>query len=839
MKKSILLSCLIFLSFSVSSQVNTNQSKTNPIYLEFLPSDAKPEDLRPSDIPSEQVLKKMGFSNAEIAEAMDFKASSGKYINNIKDSLAPNYNLEDFYKSFGDTLILDTVSYPKAKIYGQDIFRNNKLSFYQKSLDAKAPENYKVGSGDEISISVWGYSQFSETLLVDERGYITPSSYGRIYVKGLTFKKMRSLLKSRFSSFLDMKNSEIDVTLSYSRVITVNIVGEVYNPGSYSIPAINTAFNALIAAKGPNQLGTVRNIYIKRDGKTVDSLDVYHFLFNPTRSQDIYLQDGDYILVPPAKNIIEVMGAVNRPYTYEAKSGETVSDIIKYSGSFMPNAFSDVITLKRIEYNAITVNDVHEDHLNSTAIQNGDVIIVNAISNRLSDVVSIKGSIGVSGDYQFKKGERLLDLLTKAKCIDEKTFLDKVYVIRLNPDRTKSHLAINLDEVIKNSNHEDNILLQEYDIIRVLSVDDFDDEFFVSIKGAVRDAGDFEYGYGMTLQDVLLQAGGLTQKAENSRVEISRIMDYDISSNKLKPRRVVIKTIKVGESLIVSPESESFELQPFDQVFVRENPDFESAKNVVLSGEVKYPGVYTLISKNEKISSLIKRAGGLTDYAYLDGVRMYRKFEINEDVDNLPEDFNISNELKERILSDPELALIYTNDLRKEENQLNPILNNDIKFGYDMVYLDLSKAISSENSKHNIVLIESDSVIVPKIMDVVHITGDLMNLEGASISAPHFSRKRANYYVNNFAGGFTKTNKKSNTVVVYPNGITKKSFNLGLFSISPKIKKGSTIIVSNKLVKEKKINENPVDWNKQIENVMLKITAVLTLWLLVDKVNAE
>ena len=215
---------------------------------------------------------------------MDFKFSRGKYDKQIKDTLSKNVNLSKFYEIFGDTLVEDTITYPKGRIYGQDIFRNNKLSFFQKSLDAKAPENYKVGSGDEISISVWGYSEFSETLLVDDRGYINPSSYGRIYVKGLTFGKMHSLLKSRFSSFLDMQNSEIDVTLAYSRVITVNIVGEVYHPGSYSIPAINTAFNALIAAKGPNQLGTVRNIYLKRNGKTVDSLDVYQFLFNPLRS---------------------------------------------------------------------------------------------------------------------------------------------------------------------------------------------------------------------------------------------------------------------------------------------------------------------------------------------------------------------------------------------------------------------------------------------------------------------------------------------------------------------------------------------------------------------------
>jgi protein involved in polysaccharide export with SLBB domain len=345
----------------------------------------------------------------------------------------------------------------------------------------------------------------------------------------------------------------------------------------------------------------------------------------------------------------------------------------------------------------------------------------------------------------------------------------------------------------------------------------------------------------MTLQDVLLQSGGLTQQAEGSRVEVSRIMDYDLSSNKLKPKRAVVKTISIGEDLVLSTEAMDFELQPFDQIFVRENPDFEAAKNIVLSGEVKYPGTYTLLSKDEKISSVIKRAGGLTNYAYMDGVKMYRKFEvIAEEEEEEEEEVNLSDELKETILSNPELAIIYASDLRKNETTQKNIFGDDnIEFAYDMVYLNLDKAMSSNNSKHNLVLIEGDSILVPKTMDVVHITGELMNLEGESISAPHFNRRRANYYVNNFAGGFTKENKKSNTVVVYPNGIAKKSMNFGLFSVSPRIKKGSTIIVSNKLIKEKKVNENPIDWNKQIENAMLKITAVLTLWLLIDKVSPQ
>ncbi len=833
MKKLILLSLVLCLALVSSAQINYDKSKINPAYLKFLPSNANPEDLRPSDIPSEQVLKQMGLSEAEIAEAMDFKFSKGKYAKGVQDTTGNNSALSKFYESFGDSLAIDSTSYPKARIYGQDIFRNNELSFFQKALDAKAPENYKVGSGDEISISVWGYSEFSENLMVDERGYITPSSYGRIYVKGLTFKKMRSLLKSKFGSFLDMKNSEIDVTLSYSRVITVHIVGEVYNPGSYTIPAINTAFNALIAANGPNQLGTVRNIYIKRDGKTVDSLDVYQFLFNPTRSQDIYMQDGDYLFVPPAKHIVEVSGAINRPYTYEAKTGESVASLIKYAGGYTTNAFSDVVTLKSIEYNAIKVNDVHSDHANSTIVKNGDEIIVNTISNKLSNVVSVKGSLGVSGDYEFKKGEKLLDLLQRAKCIAEKTFMDKVYVIRLNDDRTKTHISVNLGAILENNNHADNILLQEYDIVNVLSVDDFDDEFSVSVLGAVRKGGSFNFGDGMTLQDVLLQAGGLTRQAEGSRVEVSRIMDYNISSNKLKPRMTVVKTIKIGDDLVLSTEAEEFLLQPFDQVFVRENPDFEPARNVVLSGEVKYPGRYTLLTKDEKISSVIKRAGGLTKYAYLDGVTMYRLNNLKTDL-KTNNTIVISNLLRDSLLSNPQLSLLYKEELLESKEQA---LNQQYSLNlleYNLVYLNINKALKANASKHNLVLIEGDSIIVPKTMDVVHITGDLMNLEGKSISAPYFG-KRANYYVNNFAGGFTKENKKGNTVVVYPNGIAKKTMNFGLFVISPKVKKGATIKVVNKVEKAKH-KKVPLDWNKAIERTMLKVSAILSLWLLIDRV---
>jgi len=841
MKKYILLLFIFSFSSIVSAQNKFDSSKINSSFLKFLPSNQNPEDLRPSDIPSKQVLKQIGLSDSEIKQALDFKYSRGEFQTSKSDTIENFSKLKKLYSSFDDTLVLDTTSYPKGRIFGQDIFRNQNISFFQKALDAKAPENYKVGSGDEISISVWGYNDFSETLEVDERGYISPSSYGRIYVKGITFKNMRSILKKKFSSFFDMQNSEIDVALSYSRVITVNIIGEVYNPGSYTIPAINTAFNALIAAGGPNQLGSVRNIYIKRDGVTIDSLDIYKFLFDPLKTNDIYLQDGDYLFIPPANNVVEISGAINRPYTYEAKKGESVGDLIKYAGGFISTAFKDIITLKRLDYNNIKVYDIKQSDLFIENIQDGDQIIVNQISNKLSNVVTVDGDVGVSGEYEFTENETLLELLKRSKCITNKTFLEKVYIIRVNDDRTKTHLSINLKAIIDNPSHKDNIQLKEFDVIRVLSIDDFDDDFNIVVKGAVRNAGKFNFGSGMNLQAALILSGGLTQQAQGSRVEVSRIMEYDIETNKLKPRRTVVKNIKIGDDLVLSSDAEEFILQPFDQVFVRSNPDFEPAVNVTILGEVKYPGTYSILRKNEKVSSLINRAGGLTNYAYLDGVKMFRSFDIEMSIDNEFQEMNLSNELKESILNSPDVANIYTEELqRKNEEFFNQENNEKTLFkSIDMVYLNLDKALKNSQSRFNLVLNEGDSIIIPKTMDVVHITGELMNLEGNSISAPFFQRKRAHYYVKNFAGGFNRGNDRSNTVVIYPNGIAKKSRDFVLFKVSPKVSKGSTIRVASKKAKQKKRKESKVDWNKQIENAMLKISAVLTLWVLVDRVTPQ
>ena len=823
-----------FLLFALAINSFVYSQTPNTSYLNFLPSSMNPSDLKPSDIPSQEVLKQMGFSASEIAKVLDYKFSAArKKPNSQRDTVNNNEELSEFYTIFNDSLKKDTMSFPPARIYGQDIFRNIDMDFYNKALDAKAPENYKVGPGDEISISVWGYSEFSENLLVDKRGYISPSVYGRIYVKGLTFRKMRSLIKSKFSSFLDMKNSEIEVALSYSRVITVNIVGEVYNPGSYSIPAINTVFNALIAAHGPNQLGSVRNIYIKRNGNVVDSLDVYKFLFDPMNSNDIYLEDGDYIIVPPASNIVEITGSVNRPYTYESKNGETVEELINYAGGYATDAYLDIISLSRKDYSTRKVYDVHKDDISSTVILNGDYIVVNNISNRLSNMVSVQSSIGVSGNYEYIKGERLLDLLKRAKCIDQETFLEKVYIIRTDSDKKRTHININLQSILNNPKNEDNIILNEYDKVFVLSLADFEDVFSVSVFGAVRNPGEFEFGEGMTLQDVLLRSHGLMQTAENSKIEISRVMEYDVSTNSLSPKKTIIKTIKVNNNLEISELAEQFLLEPYDQIYVRENPDYKAPENITIEGEVKYPGQYSILRKNERVSSFVSRSGGLTSYAYVEGAKIYRKKKVTYNLNK--DELYIPEIVLDSIINDPELALIYEREilLLQIKNLLN--LNMQDTILYEVVTFDMKTALEKPFSSNDIVLQEGDKVFIPEHLDVVNIRGSVQ-VQGGSISAP-FSGKRANYYIRNYAGGFTKENKKSLTTVTYPNGQVKKSINFGLFSVSPKVQPGSIINLASDDTEKRKKKED-IDYNRHIESIIIKITGIMSLYLLIDRISS-
>lgn len=786
--------------------------------------------LRPSDIPSKEVLQQMGLSSFEITEALNYKNNLGIYKRDL-DSVITVEPESDFIKKIDSRINSGNYIniFPKEKIYGQDIFRSGDLNFFEQATNPNAPYNYELGSGDQLSISVWGNSDYTAVVDVDEKGYISPSGFGRIYVKGLSLKDAKSLIRKK----LGMNNSDMDVTLVYSRVILVNIVGEVYSPGSYAIPAINTAFNALMVAKGPTQIGSVRNIYIRRNGEVVDSLDVYEFLFNPSAHEDIYLQDGDYIVVSAASDLVMVKGEVNRPYTYEVKSSDNMQDLIIFAGGYTTEASRNIVTLKSFENENLLIHDVHQNDLNTTYLKSADEIIVNKIQRKLSNYISLQGTVGVEGDYEFVEGEKIISLLERANCINEYLFIERAYVLRKLADGSRKSILIDLQSGLDDSDSKSNIVLKEYDIIKVMSKDDFTDSYFISVFGSVRNPRDLVFGKGMKLSSVIELSGGLKPESGGSRIEISRVLD--INSDNITPSRSVVLVAEINSDLSLNSNNSDFVLQANDQIFVRKNPDYKEPVNVMISGEVVYPGTYSLISDGDRISDLIERSGGLTNNAFTEGVRLYRKTEVKEKpiINQI-----ISEEFKQAILSDTSLYNLYSEDLLNSEiNRIKPIEVTP-EFEYNIVSFDLNKALKV-NSTHNILLLESDSLVIPKTTDIVFVTGSLYNFDDANgISVPFLGTKRANYYVNNFAGGYSKSNDKNRTVVVYPNGSVKKSVNYGLFTFSPKVTKGSTIkLVSKEEVK--KIESLPLDWNQVIEGTMVKITGVMSLYLLINRIQGS
>jgi len=792
----------------------------------------KATDINPSDIPSEDILRQMGLSEEEISEAMDYKYQSGKYNPNYIDTTGAETTLiqsDLFYDSLRDSIFdfNDSIIYPQAKIYGQDFFRNNSISFFSRAYDNQAPDNYLLGENDELTISIWGLSEHSEIVTVSESGYINSRIAGRIYVGSKNLTTVKSLVRNRMSSFFDLKKSQFDLTLNYSRVISVNIIGEVFNPGSYSIPATNTAFNALVAAGGPSQIGSVRNIYLMRDGKTIDSLDIYKFLFDPSTSQDLFMQNNDYLYVPVAANVVDLKGEINRPYTYEVKSGDKLIDLIKFAGGFTKMAYKNGITIKRIDNNSIktiTVDEVGADNLN---LINGDEILVNSIQAIATDLVYINSSTGVSGEYQFSEGERVYDMLLKSNSFSDDLFLESAYLVRTFEDYSKDYIILDISEIIQEPTSESNILIKEYDELFFLSNRDYMDDFELTISGAVRLPNTFSFGEGITLADLVMMSGGLAQEASGAKIDISRIVDYDAEKNQIKSKITLLRSFDISNDGELSDEALNFPLEPYDQVAVRVNPDYQEVRNVVLTGEVQFPGIYSLMSKDETIAEVINRAGGLKSSADMSAVKMYRNAKVEEISDNEIDFLEDDEEIVNGFFSDGEFVQIIP--FNEENDKMNKVAKSYIE-KYIPVHLELKKAMKYDNSKYNIVLNDRDSIHISAKQDLITITGALSNFDQTSISVPHLER-RANYYINNYAGGFTKHNVKENTLVISPSGKVTKAKDFGLFILYPRVEMGSTIKLTED-IKIKRQKPDPVDWTKVLESTVTKISALASLYIL-------
>ncbi len=737
-------------------------------------------------------IKKLGFGSADLQSLKnEVKVPNEKIKPKVTDTVV---DFEDTYKTPKSTAIQnDSVLLAEKEIesfkntYGKAFFHQESMKVFKSATHVKAADDYILGTGDELTIAIWGYAEASLSEKISDDGSIYPNMVGKIYLSGLKLAEARKLIKAKYGAVYDLKNSQISIEIKYAKTIMVNIVGEVMVPGSYNVSAINSAFNVLSLAGGLTDLASVRNILIKRDNKVVKELDVYKFLQDPSLANDFFLKSNDYIIVQAAAKTVIIKGEVGRAGKYELTKSEGLADLVKYAGNLSSHAFLDKAHVIRVDTSHLVVKDLNlksamEGKL--VPLRNGDTVMISSVNSAVRDYVEVEGAVQLTGRFQYIKGEKITQLLKRAQGLRYDSYLGRAYIVRTYQGGEMKYFQINLEEVLKDSNSASNIVVQELDKFRVFSALDFYDHYNVEIRGAVRKEGKLEYSENLTLQDVIFFFGGLRNEAANNRIEISRWVNYTDTKDNSSPIEVVVETYDVSDDLSFDKLKEVM-LKPMDKIFVRYVEDYQAQALVVLKGQVKYPGTYALLSDKETIKSVIERAGGFNEGAFLEGAKMTRYYQKTG-----------------------ELVVNFYDLFNKGKNQYDYVLRN------------------------------GDTITIPKIDNIIPISGQVGSVlvAGRSIqNAPFTSGKRAKYYIKEYAGGFTKNAARSRVYVISSSGSVKKSRNYGLFKVYPKVKRGDRISVDAK--KEKKeLDTVPIDWNKTIESLTVKVTGVMTLYLLFKNV---
>ena len=625
------------------------------------------------------------------------------------------------------------------KVFGRDIF-NNKLLSFEPNMNIATPTNYTIGPGDEVVIEIYGASQKSLTLTVSPEGTVTVPGYGPIYVSGMSVDranaKIRSTLGSRYSS------SQIKTSIGQTRTIIVNVMGEVKVPGTYTLSAFASVFHALYMAGGINGLGTLRNIKVFRNGRLVTVVDVYDYILNGRLTGNIRLRDNDVIVVGPYDCLVDIGGAVKRPMTYEMRKNESVSSVLRYAGGFAGNAYKKSIRLNRATGNGKSVFNINEFDMSNFRIADGDSLGVDSILNRYENMVEVKGAVFRPGMYQLGNDiNSVRSLIRHAEGVTEDAFTDHAVLHRMKADRTLEVISVDITGIMKGTVAD--IPLKNEDVLFIPTESNRTSTRSVTIHGEIQFPGTYQYADNETIEDFIMQAGGLTDAASTAKVDVSRrIMDPAATTSSREIAQTFSFTLKDG---FVIDGKKEFKLQPYDEVYVRRSPGFQIQRNVRIDGEVLFSGSYTLNSKNMRLSELVNAAGGVTRDAYVRGARI------------------------ERLMNDDERARM------KNVLRITNMQNEDAKDSIKTAKLDLGdtyyvgihldKAIANPGSNDDIVLREGDKLVVPEYNGTVKVSGDVMFPN----TVAYAKDKRYKYYINQ-AGGFGIRAKKSKAFIVYQNG---------------------------------------------------------------------
>lgn len=651
------------------------------------------------------------------------------------------------------------------EVFGRNIFTNKNLTF-EPDVNVATPENYRLGPGDEIIIDIWGASENSIRRTISPEGTISIPSLGMISLNGMNIADARVYLKSELSRIYADEGNQIQVTLGSARSIRVNIMGEVMVPGTYTMSAFASVFHALYNAGGITELGSLRDIKVARNGKTVANVDVYEYILQGKTDTNINLQEGDVIIVPTYEAIVKMEGNVKRPMKYEMKEDETISTLLKYAGFFSSNAYRNSVRVVRQEGRELSVATVERDNFGSFKVMDGDVVSADSIINRFANKLEIAGAVYRPGIYEFCENiNTVKELLTQADGLLGDAFTNRAVIYRQRENLTREVLPVDVKGIMEGTAAD--VQLKNNDLLFVPSIHDIKNEGDVYISGEVKRPGKYPYADNMTLEDFVITAGGLNDAASLVRVDVAR----RIKDNKgTEATETVSRNFTFGlkDGFIVDGEP-GFVLEPYDQVFVRKSPAYSIQKIVTVKGEVLFEGEYSLNRKNERLSSLIERAGGITAFGYTRGAKLTR----------------IANEDEKKRMED-------VLDLMRRE--LGEGLTDSLKLELDSVFtvgINLEAALAKPGSNADIVLREGDVISVPEMTSTVKINGAVMMPN----TVTYIEGKNVGYYLNQ-AGGYSQNAKKSKKFIIYMNGQVEK-----VKSRSHKVEPGCEIVVPNKTKK--------------------------------------
>lgn len=667
------------------------------------------------------------------------------------------------------------------EVFGRNIFNNQMLTF-EPNMNMATPSNYRLGAGDEVIIDVWGASQETFDVVVSPDGVVTIEGIGPCKIGGMTVAEATSYLRSRLGKFYS--DSQIQIAVGETRSIQVQVMGEVNMPGNYTLSSLSSAFNALYAAGGISDIGTLRDIKVYRQGRVVASIDVYDYILNGNSHGDVRLDDNDIVVVGPYDALVDIRGKVKRPMFYEMKRNESLSTLLSYTGGFTGDAYKKSIRVTRKDGAEYSIHTVGEFDWSNFTLADGDSVFVDSVIARYSNMVEVRGAVFHSGMYQMDGNiNTVRELIKAAEGLREDAFTARAVMHRQKEDLTLEVLAVDIKGIMDGSVAD--IPLRKNDVLFIPSKLDMTGEQTLSITGEVNFPGVYVYADNTTIEDLILQAGGLTDAASTVKVDVYRRID-DPQALVGNETTAETFTFALKEGFVVDGEP-GFVLQPYDQVAVRKSPSYTEQQNVSISGAVNFEGSYAMTNKNYRLSDLVKACGGLSSLGYAKGARLERTMTDEE------------RQQQEASLRASQIAL-YEESMQGDNknfdlNRADSLLLMKLDVGTTFpVSIDLDRAIKTPGCEEDIVLRAGDKLIVPQYSSIVKVSGDVMY----PISLNYKKGESLNYYIKR-AGGYGDNARKARVYAVYMNGAVELINHRSKKAVEP----GCTIVVPSKKQKNK------------------------------------